>query len=133
MVATDTPVDAKAVVAEPAAPVSGGSVATYAVNSVPVLPVVALADSAAMNTASGGMSGFYLQFGAYGLRSNAEAIYKHLTTTLLEKIQGQLPPVEIVQQGTLYRLFSGPFTSRAEAMAALQMTSGVVKALIVQR
>jgi len=47
----------------------------------------------------------------------------------------QLPAFEIVQQGTLYRLFSGPFVSREEANNAIQLAlnAGVSKPLIVQR
>ncbi|PRC93265.1 septal ring lytic transglycosylase RlpA family protein [Solimicrobium silvestre] len=75
-------------------------------------------------------SGFYLQFGAFGLRSNAEATFTHLQSKLK-----QLPAFEIVQQGTLYRLFSGPFASRDEANNALQlaMSIGIPKPVIVQR
>lgn len=75
-------------------------------------------------------SGFYLQFGAFGLRSNAEATFARLQSKL-----AQLPEFEIVQQGTLYRLFSGPFASREEANNAVQMAInvGVPKPLIVQR
>ncbi len=82
-------------------------------------------------TSPNSVSGFYLQFGAYGLRSNAETIYRHLANSL----ESQIPPLEIVQQGTLYRLFSGPFISRADAMSALQLALniGVAKPVIVQR
>ena len=75
-------------------------------------------------------SGFYLQFGAFGLRSNAEATFTRLQSKL-----AQLPTFEIVQQGTLYRLFSGPFVSRAQASEAIQLAQnvGVTKPVIVQR
>ena len=75
-------------------------------------------------------SGFYLQFGAFGLRSNAEATFTRLQSKL-----AQLPEFEIVQQGTLYRLFSGPFASRDDANNAIQMSVnvGVAKPIIVQR
>ncbi len=75
-------------------------------------------------------SGFYLQFGAFGLRSNAEATFAHLQSKL-----AQLPAFEIVQQGTLYRLFSGPFASRDAALAAIELAlnSGLPKPIIVQR
>jgi rare lipoprotein A len=75
-------------------------------------------------------SGYYLQFGAFGLRSNAEATFAHLQSKL-----AQLPDFEIVQQGTLYRLFSGPFASREEANDAVQMAVnvGVPKPIIIQR
>ncbi len=84
----------------------------------------------AMTTASDSVSGVYLQFGAFGLRANAEATLSRLQTTL-----NQLPAFEIVQQGTLYRLFSGPFNSREDATSAIQaaVSSGVTKPVIVQR
>lgn len=76
-------------------------------------------------------SEFYLQFGAFGLRENAQATFDRLQEQL-----AQLPAFEIVQQGTLYRLFSGPFTNHAEAMRAVQLASeaGIsTKPVIVQR
>jgi len=75
-------------------------------------------------------SGFYLQFGAFGLRSNAEATFSRLQSKLT-----QLPTFEIVQQGTLYRLFSGPFASRGAAGDAILLAQnvGVPRPIIVQR
>jgi len=75
-------------------------------------------------------SGFYLQFGAFGLRTNAEATFSRLKNQFAE-----LPTFEIVQQGTLYRLFSGPFASHDQAAHAQQLAlnAGVSKPVIVQR
>lgn len=75
-------------------------------------------------------NGFYLQFGAFGLRTNAEATFNRLQNQLV-----QLPAFEIVQQGMLYRLFSGPFSSHDEATNAQQLAlnAGVPKPVIVQR
>jgi len=75
-------------------------------------------------------SGFYLQFGAFGLRTNAEATFNRIQNQLT-----QLPAFEIVQQGMLYRLFSGPFSSHDEAINAQQvaLNAGVPKPVIVQR
>lgn len=75
-------------------------------------------------------NGFYLQFGAFGLRTNAEATFNRLQNQLT-----QLPAFEIVQQGTLYRLFSGPFSNHDEATHAQQLAlnAGVPKPVIVQR
>ena len=83
-----------------------------------------------VTTTANSASGFYLQFGAFGLRSNAEATYTHLQNRL-----AQLPSFEIVQQGTLYRLFSGPFATRDEANQAIQLAvgAGMPKPIIVQR
>ena len=96
-------------------------VVSAAVTSASVPPVINSPNPA---------SGFYLQFGAFGLRSNAEATFTRLQETLK-----QLPSFEIVQQGTLYRLFSGPFVSRDEANRAIQLalSAGVSKPVIVQR
>ncbi len=76
-------------------------------------------------------SGYYLQFGAYAIKANAESIQTHLQT----KLENRLPAFDIVQQGSLYRLVSGPFASRAEASAALAQAGsrGIAKPLIVQR
>lgn len=76
------------------------------------------------------VNGFYLQFGAFGLRTNAEATLSRLQTQLT-----QLPTLEIVSQGTLYRLFSGPFASHDDALHAQQLAlnAGVTKPVIVQR
>lgn len=84
----------------------------------------------AVTTTPNTVSGYYLQFGAFGLRSNAEATFIRLQSKL-----AQLPEFEIVRQGTLYRLFSGPFASHEDAHNALQMAAhvGVPQPIIVQR
>ena len=84
----------------------------------------------AVSTAPNSASGFYLQFGAFGLRTNAEATFNRLQNQL-----AQLPAFEIVQQGTLYRLFSGPFSNHDEAAHAQQLAlnAGLSKPVIVQR
>jgi rare lipoprotein A len=74
--------------------------------------------------------GFYLQFGAFGLRANAEATFNRLQNQLT-----QLPALEIVQQGALYRLFSGPFSTQGDAFNAVELAlnAGLPKPIIVQR
>ena len=56
---------------------------------------------------------------------------KHLKGRATNK----LPGFDIVQQGSLYRLVSGPFANRTEATAAIAQASdlGVGKPLVVQR
>ena len=46
-----------------------------------------------------------------------------------------LPPVEVVEYGLFYRLYSGPFATRAEASAAASslQEGGAFKPLVVQR
>ncbi len=105
--------------------------------SAPAVPEVAAAAVAVPTaplpeviTTPNPASGYYLQFGAFGLRSNAEATFARLQSRL-----AQLPAFEIVQQGTLYRLFSGPFANRENASDAQQLAInvGVPKPIIVQR
>ena len=75
--------------------------------------------------------GYYLQFGAYAIRANAESIMAQLKN----RAESALPGFDIVQQGSLYRLVSGPFGSRSEATAALAQAGnlGVSRPLVVQR
>jgi rare lipoprotein A len=75
--------------------------------------------------------GFYIQFGAYAIRANAEATMSRLKT----RLENRLPDFDIVQQGSLYRLISGPFASRAEASSAIAQNGdfGGVKPQVVQR
>ncbi|MFZ6847950.1 septal ring lytic transglycosylase RlpA family protein [Undibacterium sp. RuRC25W] len=91
-------------------------------------PSITAAQPVAQPTAS---SAYYLQFGAYAIRSNAESILNHLKS----HAENRLPGFDIVQQGSLYRLVSGPFQSRSEAMTALAQAGdlGVGRPLVVQR
>jgi rare lipoprotein A len=77
------------------------------------------------------MPAFYIQFGAFAIRANAEASLSRLKT----KLENRLPDFDIVEQGSLYRLISGPFNSRAEATTAMLQHGEIAgfKALIVQR
>lgn len=74
--------------------------------------------------------GFYLQLGAYAQADNAEA-----ARARLQGSAAALAPLEVVEAGLFYRLYSGPFVTKAEAeAAALQLQdSGMVKPMIVQR
>ncbi|GAB3541245.1 septal ring lytic transglycosylase RlpA family protein [Noviherbaspirillum agri] len=87
--------------------------------------------AAAAGTAGVGASGFYLQLGAYSQAASAESVRSRLEQTA----GGILAPMEVVMQGALHRLYSGPFATRAEAAAAaLRLKDrGSFKPLIVQR
>jgi rare lipoprotein A len=75
-------------------------------------------------------SGFYLQLGAYSQSANAES----LRNQLAQKWSAALPPIEVVQSGMLYRLYSGPFTSRNAAVDAAQLVdASQARPIIVQR
>jgi cell division septation protein DedD len=76
-------------------------------------------------------SGYYIQVGAYAIRANAEATLVHLK----ERLVNRLPDFDIVQQGNLYRLITGPFKSRNEASSLIAENKelNTVKALVIQR
>ncbi len=84
-----------------------------------------------MDASAAASPGFYIQFGAYAIRANAEAILERLKGRLLSR----LPDFNIVEQGSLYRLISGPFASRNEASAAIARSGdlGISKPLVVER
>ncbi|OWW20066.1 septal ring lytic transglycosylase RlpA family protein [Noviherbaspirillum denitrificans] len=75
--------------------------------------------------------GFYLQLGAYSQAANAEAARSRLLT----KQGAALRPIEVVEYNKFFRVYSGPFATRAEADAAAQQMQegGLGKPMIVQR
>lgn len=85
---------------------------------------VTISDNAAI------ASSYYVQLGAYTQAANAEALRSQLT-----QIQPDLPALEVVQNGALFRVHSGPFQSRAAAQDVVQelQRAGITKPLIVQR
>ncbi|MFD2270430.1 SPOR domain-containing protein [Undibacterium arcticum] len=92
-------------------------------------PISALAPNAAPNAAlpaapandgAAAASGFYLQFGAYGQRSNAESVRQRLTRNWALT----WPPLQVVASGALFRLLGGPFATRAAALESAQKMSG---------
>lgn len=61
--------------------------------------------------------GFYLQLGAFSQPTNADGVRARV-----QRDNGSLPPLELVQGGGVFRLFSGPFLTREEAeLAALKI------------
>lgn len=98
--------------------------------SVLAVPVPASGgDGAAAGTPV--LGGLYLQLGAYSQASSAEAARSRLQ----RQWEGVLPPIEVIPSGSVFRLFSGPFSSRGEAANVVQKLKdgGVAKPLIVQR
>lgn len=75
--------------------------------------------------------GFYLQLGSYSQATNAEAA----RSRLMQSWATGLPPVETAETGGFYRLYSGPYASRAEAAAAAQVLKGrgPSRPIVVQR
>ena len=76
-------------------------------------------------------SGFYLQLGAYAQAQNAQAALEGLKTTW----PAELPLPSVIQNQGIYRLHSGPFTSRDDASKAARQlqNSAQINASIVQR
>lgn len=109
-------------------PVASANVVTT-VSATP--PANATAASAPMPGPEGKLaatgSGWYLQLGAYSQQLNAEQARL--------KVAANLPDLEVVQTGSLYRLYAGPWASRAQAEAALESAraSNGVSAIVVQR
>ena len=75
--------------------------------------------------------GFYLQLGAFSQAANAHAARAQHA----QRWSGRLQQVDVVENNSLFRLFGGPFNSRADAEAtARQMqASGGPLPIIVQR
>lgn len=80
--------------------------------------------------ASTSSSGFYLQFGAFSQVSNADTMRERLT----QAWPPALPALATHQRGAVYRLYSGPFETRDEALraAALLADNPLARPLIVQ-
>lgn len=94
-----------------------------------IVPQAPVAEPITGQAAASPAAGFYLQFGAYAQEANAEA----LRTRLLQD-GGSLPALKVESSNNLYRLYSGPFTSRdAAAAAAMQFRPHGIKPIIVQR
>ncbi|HEY4542118.1 MAG TPA: septal ring lytic transglycosylase RlpA family protein [Noviherbaspirillum sp.] len=91
-------------------------------------PVAVQATSSAPQ--SGLAPGIYLQFGAFGQAANAQA-----ARTRLMQAGAQLQPVAVIEQDGLFRVYSGPYGSRAQAESAARALEqgGTQMPLIVQR
>ena len=84
-----------------------------------------------MITGTVASGGVFLQLGAYGNAANAETMRSRLAQTW----NSGLPALEVVQNGALYRIYSGPFASRSEADSAARQVQvgGFGNPVIVQR
>jgi len=74
-------------------------------------------------------AGFYLQLGAYGREGKAEEVSEKL------KKSGVAQALEVVRSGSVNRLYSGPFETRAMAQEAARAlpTSLGLKPIVVRR
>jgi rare lipoprotein A len=107
----------------PVTPVTQPEMAGSAPATTTILPPLTQTASAAAAPASGpaaltAQSGaFYLQFGAYSQESNAQVARNNLMPSLA----GLVTSLEAVPVNGLYRLYAGPYTSRAAAQEAAQL------------
>jgi rare lipoprotein A len=92
------------------------------------LPVSGTAQANISGAAAGG---FYLQLGAYASAAGAETVRNRLA----QSWDGDLPPLEVIQSGSLHRVYSGPFASRGEADAASRRikAGGTADPVVVRR
>ncbi len=89
-----------------------------------------LAEENQATTAS--VAAYYLQFSAFAIRANAEKSLNEFQAKFADKAGNAT--LEIIVQGNLYRLQSGPFASKQEAqVAADSWAIGSVKPIVVQR
>nr|WP_315399206.1 septal ring lytic transglycosylase RlpA family protein [uncultured Duganella sp.] len=99
------------------------STASAASSAKPEIEALMLGDRATAVT-----GGFYLQLGAYARAENAELVRGKLAGNGFSTL-------EVVQSGSVHRLFGGPFASRQEALQAAQgLPAGLsLKPIVVQR
>jgi rare lipoprotein A len=65
---------------------------------------------------SGASAAIYLQLGAFSTRAAAESARDRYARDLA----GLLKDIEVRQEGALFKLHAGPYSARADAMAAAQ-------------
>ena len=107
-------------------------------SSVPALAAALLTASTPPITVAGeapspalAPGGFYLQFGAFSRSGNAETSRQRLA----QQWPLTLPALEVRQNGAVYQVYSGPFASRNEAVAAARSLpdNPAARPMIVQR
>ncbi len=115
-------------VSAPVSVTSAADIVTTSENAAPVIIAPAAVSTPAANTPIA-TDGFYLQLGAFSQAANATEARARVLAT------GIVSLVEIVQAGSLHRLFGGPFATREDALrAASALPAGLaVKALVVRR
>lgn len=99
--------------------------------ALPPAPELMAMSASPTVTSSAASNGFYLQFGAFKESANAQAA----RDSLKAKWVGDLPPLEVTEAASFYRLYSGPFANRADADSAARQAeeAGLPKPMVVQR
>ncbi|HWW06525.1 septal ring lytic transglycosylase RlpA family protein [Collimonas sp.] len=128
--------------AEPLRDNTASAVVTTEAVDVPVLTAQPLLVSQSAPTPAPGATaatdnnnqlaaGFYLQFGAYAQAANADAA----RSRLMLELSGLVTSLDSIAVNGLYRLYAGPYTSRADADSILQQIRQRSRAtpIIVQR
>jgi rare lipoprotein A len=94
---------------------------------------VARAQPEAASAAAAPASGFYLQLGAYGRAGKAEEMSEMLKKSGAS--QAIVQAIEVVRSGSVNRIYSGPFETRAMAQEAARAlpTSLGLKPIVVRR
>ncbi len=131
------PADIDAILAARAAPKPVPSVVAISIDTPPETGAVVQPEVSAQMDATVAApapaalsSGYYLQLGAYSRADNAET-----GRSRLAPYAAALGTLGVVQAGNLFRLYGGPFTSRAEAARAaanLPESTGI-KPIVIQR
>jgi rare lipoprotein A len=129
--AVEKQVDVEPKEVDPLAQFLVGREATGAVNGIEAIKPIATSDSKLNNKPQlEASAGYYVQFGSYGILANAQN-----NLTALQRRLGTAAKLEIVQQGRLYRLQSGPYESREAAVsfASANTRAGQSLPLVIQR
>lgn len=100
----------------PASPAAAVKVAAVTTVTSPTASATAATSLPASSSASAKPAQAYLQLGAFSSRENAEAI----RTRLASQLDWLRQPLEIVGDGRLFRLVTGPFVTRDDSAAAAQ-------------
>jgi rare lipoprotein A len=93
----------------------------------PAATVEAIADAPSAPPAPG----FYVQFGAFGMRDNAEAFARRVRAEL-DELSGLL---NVFSQGSVHRVQAGPFSVRGDALGVASRVEAVlgVRPVVVSR
>ncbi len=106
-------------------PVAEPGAAPAAAPAAPEIEALMVSDRAP----SAVRNGYYLQLGAFSRADNAEA-----ARVKLAKVSG-VGELEVAQGGSVYRIFSGPYASRQDALQAAQGLPAAfsLKPIVIQR
>jgi rare lipoprotein A len=113
-----------------AAPVVRASSATSSTASAPSLPAQPVPAPPLASEPVAVRAGYYLQLGAYGRAGGADDVRARLAAAGIDSAS-----LDVVQAGSIYRLFRGPFATRTEAEDAMRDLPSALhlKPLVIRR